>query len=122
MDSTRFSQPNPIERLFNRLFGLLAGWGIGLPHNYLGIRRLLLIWLFQQTTSSSIGACLVRRFRRRCVNFKRSSPARKPASSTWLPAAGRMASFVLDVDSGGHTNWCNGGGGSALVVGIRFRW
>ena len=35
MDSTRFSQPSPIERLFNRLFGLLAGWGIGLPHNYL---------------------------------------------------------------------------------------
>ena len=35
MDSTRFSRPNPIERLFNRLFGLLAGWGIGLPHNYL---------------------------------------------------------------------------------------
>jgi len=35
MDSTRFSQPSPIERLSNRLFGLLVGWGIGLPHNYL---------------------------------------------------------------------------------------
>ena len=50
MDSTRFSQPNPIERLFNRLFGLLAGWGIGLPHNYLGIRQLVLIRLLQQGT------------------------------------------------------------------------
>jgi len=35
MDSTRFSQPSPIERLSNRLFGLLVGWGIALPHNYL---------------------------------------------------------------------------------------
>ena len=36
MNSTRpFRQPNPFERLFNRFFGLLVGWGIGLPHNYL---------------------------------------------------------------------------------------
>ena len=30
-----FHQPNPVERLFNRLFGVLVGWGFGLPHNYL---------------------------------------------------------------------------------------
>ncbi len=30
-----FRQPTPVERLFNRLFGLLVGWGFGLPHNYL---------------------------------------------------------------------------------------
>ena len=30
-----FNQPNAIERLFNRLFGFLVGWGLGLPHNYL---------------------------------------------------------------------------------------
>ncbi|SRR5213593_1483447 len=35
MDGTRFLQPNPLERLFNRFFGLLVGLVIGLPHNYL---------------------------------------------------------------------------------------
>jgi len=30
----QFVQPNVTERLFNRLFGLLVGWGIGLAHNY----------------------------------------------------------------------------------------
>jgi deazaflavin-dependent oxidoreductase (nitroreductase family) len=32
---TPFLQPNPFERLFNRLFGALIDWGIGLRHNYL---------------------------------------------------------------------------------------
>src|SRR6478752_5166789 len=32
---TPFLQPSSFERLFNRLFGYLVGWGIGLPHNYL---------------------------------------------------------------------------------------
>jgi len=31
----RFDRPSAIERLFNKLFGLLVGWGLGLPHNYL---------------------------------------------------------------------------------------
>jgi deazaflavin-dependent oxidoreductase (nitroreductase family) len=31
----RFLQASPLERLFNRLFGLLVGLGIGLRHNYL---------------------------------------------------------------------------------------
>jgi deazaflavin-dependent oxidoreductase (nitroreductase family) len=30
-----FEQPTRIERVFNRLFGVLVGLGIGLPHNYL---------------------------------------------------------------------------------------
>jgi deazaflavin-dependent oxidoreductase (nitroreductase family) len=30
-----FEQPTRIERIFNRLFGVLVGLGIGLPHNYL---------------------------------------------------------------------------------------
>jgi deazaflavin-dependent oxidoreductase (nitroreductase family) len=30
-----FMQPSAIERFFNRLFGMLVGWGFGLPHNYL---------------------------------------------------------------------------------------
>jgi hypothetical protein len=31
----RFDRPSAIERLFSKLFGLLVGWGLGLPHNYL---------------------------------------------------------------------------------------
>ncbi len=30
-----YRQPTPVERLFNRVFGTLVGWGFGLPHNYL---------------------------------------------------------------------------------------
>lgn len=30
-----FRQPTPVERIFNRVFGTLVGWGFGLPHNYL---------------------------------------------------------------------------------------
>ena len=31
----RFDRPNALERVFNRVFGLLIGLGLGLPHNYL---------------------------------------------------------------------------------------
>jgi deazaflavin-dependent oxidoreductase (nitroreductase family) len=30
-----FDAPSPVERVFNRLFGVLVGLGLGLPHNYL---------------------------------------------------------------------------------------
>ena len=30
-----FLKPSVGERFFNRLFGILVGWGFGLPHNYL---------------------------------------------------------------------------------------
>jgi deazaflavin-dependent oxidoreductase (nitroreductase family) len=30
-----YRRPNPIERVFNRLFGFLVGLGLGLPHNHL---------------------------------------------------------------------------------------
>lgn len=30
-----YRKPNPVERIFNRAFGLLVGFGLGLPHNYL---------------------------------------------------------------------------------------
>jgi deazaflavin-dependent oxidoreductase (nitroreductase family) len=33
--SADFRRPALIERLFNRLFGILVGLGLGLPHNYL---------------------------------------------------------------------------------------
>jgi len=30
-----FRRPNSLERVFNRIFGMLIGLGLGLPHNYL---------------------------------------------------------------------------------------
>src|SRR5213083_2868532 len=30
-----FDAPSPVERVFSRLFGVLVGLGLGLPHNYL---------------------------------------------------------------------------------------
>jgi len=33
--ATRFDAPSPFERVFNRVFGMLVGLGIALPHNYL---------------------------------------------------------------------------------------
>src|SRR6266446_1614734 len=33
--SSAFLRPSIPERFFNRLFGVLVGWGIGLSHNYL---------------------------------------------------------------------------------------
>ena len=32
---TPFLQPSPLERFFNRLFGVFVGWGIGPSYNYL---------------------------------------------------------------------------------------
>ena len=31
----RFERPSPAERVFTRLFGVLVGLGLGLPHNFL---------------------------------------------------------------------------------------
>src|SRR5215467_14412794 len=33
--TSTFLQPSRLEALFNRIFGILVGWGIGLSHNYL---------------------------------------------------------------------------------------
>ena len=46
----------------------------------------------------TIRAWRARRFREPCANSNRSSPRRRPASSTWLPAAGRMGSSVRAVE------------------------
>ncbi len=35
MDGKRFVQPSALARLFNRLFGMLVGWGIGPSYSYL---------------------------------------------------------------------------------------
>ena len=35
LESERFDQPTALDRAINKLFGLLVGFGFGLPHNYL---------------------------------------------------------------------------------------
>jgi deazaflavin-dependent oxidoreductase (nitroreductase family) len=30
-----YAKPSPVEKVFNKLFGVLVGLGFGLPHNYL---------------------------------------------------------------------------------------
>lgn len=35
MSAPAFEAPTPVERLFNRVFGLLVGLGLALPHNWL---------------------------------------------------------------------------------------
>ena len=67
--------------------------------------RVLLIWLLQQAPIGSVEGCPDRRFRRRYANFKPTSPAKRPASSTWRLVAGPMVSSVLDADIGEPTNW-----------------
>jgi hypothetical protein len=67
--------------------------------------QLLLIRLFQQAPSGSVGECLARHFRRLCPSFSRSLPARKHASSIWPLAAGRMASCVRAAGTGAPMNW-----------------
>jgi hypothetical protein len=57
-------------------------------------RQRLLIRLFQQAPSGSVGECSTRHFRRPCPSFNRSLPTRKRASSIWPLVAGRMASCV----------------------------
>ena len=57
--------------------------------------RLLLI-RFQQTTTSSVGECLARRFPRPCAISSRSLPAKKLARTIWPHAAGLMVSCVHD--------------------------
>ena|SRR2546428_11169898 len=47
-----------------------------------------------------MGAWLVRRFPRHCASFRPSLPPKKHASSTWLLAAGPMASFARDAGTG----------------------
>src|SRR5215831_6296805 len=72
---------------------------------WLNASRLLLIRLFQQTTSGRVEACRARHFRKPCANSRRSSLPRTPASSTWPYAVGRMALSVRVVGTGAPTSW-----------------
>lgn len=83
--------------------------------------RLVLIRLFQQTTSGSVRGCRARHFRRLCANSSRSLLAKKPANSIWPLAAGRMASCVRDAGAGGPMNWRDQDTGNVPPVGAKFR-
>ena len=39
MDRGDYHRPTAVEAMFNRLFGLLVRFGLGLPHNYLLVAR-----------------------------------------------------------------------------------
>ena len=84
-------------------------------------RRLLLIWLLQQTPIGSVEGCPDRRFLRRYASFKPTSPVKRLASSAWRPVAGPMASSALDADIGEPTNWQTSDAGSVLAAGTKSR-
>ena len=85
-----------------------------------GLRRLLLIRLFQQTAIGSMNECLAQDFRRPCGSFSRSLLPKRPASGIWLPAAGRMALCVRNAEIGGLINWRTSDDGSVQAVGTKF--
>jgi hypothetical protein len=60
----------------------------------------LLMYLSQQATSSSMGVCLVRHFRRPSAKFRQNSQPRKPASSTWLRAIGNLQQWLIGTHHG----------------------
>src|SRR5438270_13346718 len=74
-----------------------ANWLPGPLSNIQPTSCLMLIRLFQQATSCSVGTWLGRRFPRLCADSNRNLPAKRLATSTWLPAAGRMGSCVRAV-------------------------
>src|SRR6516162_8248628 len=68
-------------------------------------RRLVLIWLTQQTPMGSVKGCPDRHSLRPCGSFKANSPPRKPASNTSRSAAGPRASSVPVAEIGGLMIW-----------------
>src|SRR6266852_5602382 len=76
----------------------------------------MLIRLFQQTARSSVGECLVRPFLGLFASFSFSSPAKRPARSTWPPAAGPRATSAPDARTIAVTRWWDEDAGSAPPV------
>jgi len=82
------------------------GWKIGEGSDLrIAVSRLLLIWLTQQTPTSSVRWCRDRRFPKRCGNFNATSLPRKLANSTSRLVAGPMVSPAPDADIGERMNW-----------------
>src|ERR1700737_4485864 len=80
------------------------------------VSRLMLIRLFQQTTGSSVGECLVRPFPGLFASFSFSSPAKRPAKRTWPRAAGAKATGAPDARPVAVTRWWGEDAGSAPPV------
>ena len=80
------------------------------------ISILLLIRLFQVTTTCSVRACFARPSQRRSASFSSSSPTRRPASSTWPRAAGPRVTSVRDVPTLAATRWWDQNAGSVPPV------
>src|SRR5713101_2559013 len=57
----------------------------------------MLIRLFQLTARSSVAECLVHPFLGLFASFSFSSPAKRPARSTWPRAAGPKATSAPDI-------------------------
>ncbi len=76
----------------------------------------MLIRLFQQTARSSVGECLVRPFLGLFASFSFSSPAKRPAKSTWPRAAGPRATSAPDARTIAVTRWWDEDAGSAPPV------
>jgi hypothetical protein len=96
LSAIREESSNTVEKL--RELVLVAR---GILDSAVGTNQLVLIGLFQQTTTCSVAGCRGRFFRRRCKNSSRSLPVRRPAKSIWAPVAGRMGSYVRDARTGG---------------------
>src|SRR5712692_552131 len=79
-------------------------------------RYLMLIRLFQQTARSSVAECLVHRFPGLFASFSFSSPAKRPARSTWPRAAGPRATSAPDARTIAVTRWWDEDAGSAPPV------
>ena len=76
----------------------------------------MLIRLFQLTARSSVGECLVRPFPGLFASFSFSSPAKRPAKSTWPRAAGPRATSAPDARTIAVTRWWDEDAGSAPPV------
>ena len=95
----------------------------GRPYDTAKSRHFLLIRLFQQTTSCSVGACRARHFQRICANSRRSSAVKRLAGNTWKPAAGRrvLRAHAAETEALMNRNRRRRGAGSVPVAGTRFR-
>jgi hypothetical protein len=85
------------------------------------VSHLLLIRLFQQTTTGSMNKCLVQDSPRPFASFGRDSLRRRPANNIWPPAAGRTVSCVRKAVTSGRMNWQTLGVGNARPVVIKPR-
>jgi len=110
-----FNEFDAVARALMRHLASIQATGDEARKNSL-IRTLMLIRLFQQTARSSVGECLVRPFLGLFASFSFSSPAKRPAKSTWPRAAGPKATSAPDARTIAVTRWWDEDAGSAPPV------